>query len=111
MSPALAIILVFTNTDSAEAMHGAVPEQACPVLARSLSLDIAGGCMPVFMCSENRGCYSLSYNGTMDLQIACRPSFNTLFTLQSYPVIPDNMWSSVVFSPLADKLRSTTPLT
>ena len=109
LSPGLRTGDPFMNTDVAVAMHGAVPSQPCPVAARSiLSLDIAG--MPVFMCSGNRWCYSLSYMGTMDLQIAVRPSFKTLVTLQSYPVIDDNILSSVVFLPLADKPRSTAPL-
>jgi hypothetical protein len=79
-----------------------------PVKARSRRfLDIPG--MTVFMCGGNRWCYLPANGGgpSKDLQTACRPSFNTLFTLQSYPVIDDNIWSSVVFLPLADKLRST----
>jgi hypothetical protein len=109
LSPSLFMGIPLANTVNCVAMTGALVVHGCPVLALSLKcLDIAG--MPVFMCSENRCRYSLSYRGTNDLQIACRPSFNTLFTLQSYPVIDDNILSSVVFLPLADKLRSTAPL-
>jgi len=109
LSPGLRTLLPLMNTLLAVALQPIDVVQACPVLALSiLSLDIAG--MPVFMCSGNRWCYSLSYMGTMDLQIAVRPSFKTLVTLQSYPVIDDNILSSVVFLPFADKPRSTAPL-
>jgi len=106
--PLTNIGLPFANTVYCDASTGAVVEHLCPVLHLSLFLDILG--MPVFMDCENRWCYSLSYKGTMDLQIAVRPSFKTLVTLQSYPVIDDNILSSVVFLPFADKPISTAPL-
>ena len=110
LSPSLFMGIPLANTVNCDAMTGALVVHGCPVLALSLKCLDTAGIVLVFIDTKNRGCYSLSYNGTIDLQIACRPSFNTLFTLQSYPVIDDNMWSSVVFLPLADKLRSTAPL-
>ena len=93
-SKVLSIGVLFANTVLCVAVTGATKWHPClgPVKARSRrSLDIPG--MTVFMCGGNRLCYLPANGGgpSKDLQIACRPSFNTLFTLQSYPVIDDNI--------------------